>query len=352
MNYAEFKTYIEENIKEVLPPKYAECDIKINEVTKNNETLDGLTILSPDSNISPTIYLNSFYEDYQNGQDIDTIMNRIADTRVEHEVSQNFDINSITNWENVKDKLSTRLLGTEDNSELLANRPHQLMDDLAVTYCILLGTDEQGSASVPVTNQLMDTWGVDQETLHETALENIEALTPSTFKSMTEVMADMMLPQMMEMTGGNEEAARAMLDEMLPSEEKMYVLSNESKLNGAAALLDEKIMDEIAEKFGEDFFILPSSIHEVLIVPESAGMDIKDLESMVQEVNATQVAPQDRLSDHVYKYDEVNREIVRADKAEKSLQFTKESLASDKKEKDAAEKDAPKSPTKNREQSI
>ncbi|MDO4189926.1 MAG: DUF5688 family protein, partial [Lachnospiraceae bacterium] len=309
--------------------------VQLNTVQKNNEALDAITITSPDSNVSPTIYLNSFYEDYQNGQDMDTIMDRIADVRVEHEVSQDFDVSKITDFDQVKDHIAARVVGMEDNADLLDQRPHAEMDDLAVTYCVMLGEDANGSMSVPVTNQLMETWGVTQEDLHDLAKANQDELTPSTFKSMNEVMAEMMIPQIMDDMGLDREAAQEMVESMMPPEDKMFVLSNEQKLNGAAALLDDKMMDQIAEKVGGDFYILPSSVHEVLIVPADAGMDLKDLEAMVQEVNETQVAPQDRLSDHVYQYDTDTHEVFRADRAEEHQQAKEEAKESVEMPKDA-----------------
>ena len=95
----------------------------------------------------------------------------------------------------------------------------------------------------------------------------------------------------------------------------MYVLTNDTKVNGAAAILNDDIRQEIAEKVG-DFYMLPSSIHETLIVPKDAGMEFKELEQMVQEVNQTQVAPGERLSDHVYEYDAKEHELFRSDRAE------------------------------------
>ena len=80
--------------------------------------------------------------------------------------------------------------------------------------------------------------------------------------------------------------------------------------------INDKVMDDIAEKVGGEFYILPSSVHELLIIPRNADTDLKSLESMVQEVNATQVAPEERLSDHVYAYDTKEHELFRADKAE------------------------------------
>lgn len=320
MSFEEFKQEIADNIKDHLPEQYQDSNVQLNTVQKNNEALDAITITSPDSNVSPTIYLNSFYEDYQNGQDMDTIMDRIADVRVEHEVSKDFDVSKITDFDQVKDHIAARVVGMEDNSDLLDQRPHVEMDDLAVTFCVMLGEDSNGSMSVPITNQLMENWGVTVDDLQTLAKENQAELTPSTFKSMSEVMMDMMVPQFMDDMGVDRETAEQMLSDMMPPEEKMFVLSNEQKLNGAAALLDDNMMDQIAEKVGGDFYILPSSIHEVLIVPADAGMDLKELEAMVQEVNETQVAPQDRLSDHVYQYDNDTHEVFRADRAEEHMQ--------------------------------
>lgn len=345
MSFEEFKQEIADNIKDHLPVQYQDSTVQLNTVQKNNEALDAITITSPDSNVSPTIYLNSFYEDYQNGQDMDTIMDRIADVRVEYEVSQDFDVSKITDFDQVKDHIAARVVGMEDNADLLDQRPHAEMDDLAVTYCVMLGEDANGSMSVPITNQLMETWGVTQEELHDLAKANQDELTPSTFKSMNEVMAEMMIPQIMNDMGLDREAAQEMVESMMPPEDKMFVLSNEQKLNGAAALLDDKMMDQIAEKVGGDFYILPSSVHEVLIVPADAGMDLKDLEAMVQEVNETQVAPQDRLSDHVYQYDNETHEVFRADRAEEhqqakeSVEMPKDAVAEQ--PKDKAEKAAP-----------
>ena len=110
---------------------------------------------------------------------------------------------------------------------------------------------------------------------------------------------------------------------MIPPEEEhpsMYVLSNWDTLNGAAALLDAKTMEDISQKLGGDFIVLPSSIHEVIVLPADVEMDRRDLEAMVQDVNAGEVAPEDRLSDHVYMYDSKEKELVLADRMEERKQ--------------------------------
>ena len=316
LSFEDFKQKITDEIKNYLPEWYQDSTVQINTVQKNNEALDSITITSPESNVCPTIYLNSFYEEYKDGKDIESIMDKIADIRVNNEISNDFDVSMITDFDQVKDKIAARLVGLEDNAELLSQRPHETMADIAVTYSVMLGENENGLMSVPITNQLMETWGTTKDELYELALTNMDKLEPSTFRTMNEVLADIMIPKIMEDSGVDRETAEQMVSDMMPPEDKMFVLSNEQKLNGASALLDDKMMDQVAEKIGGDFYILPSSVHEVLIVPADAGMELRDFEAMVQEVNETQVAPQDRLSNHVYQYDNETHEIFRADKAE------------------------------------
>lgn len=318
MNFEEFKQEVMDNIKDHLPEKYEDANVSINEVMKNNETLSGLTIRTDDVNVTPTIYLEGFFREYEDGTSMDEILDNIAEVYENHALDHDFDVSQITDYEKVEDKIIPRVVGIEGNDELLANRPHELVaEDLAIIYAVDLGTGPDGGMSVPITNALMESYGIDQEQLHETAMKNMDENMDITFKGMNEVMAEMMMPQMMEMTGGDEEAAREMLASMVPPEEAMYVVSNEEKLNGAVAVFDQKTMDDIAEKVGGDFYVLPSSVHEALVVPMTEdGPDRAQLESMVREVNETQVAPQDRLSDNVYAYDAEAHELMRADKYE------------------------------------
>lgn len=318
MNYEDFKQEVTDRIKEFLPEKYADADVSIQTVVKNNDLkLDGLMVKLEDSNIAPNIYLNQYFEQYEDGRDMDDIFAAIADVRVEHEASHDFDVSKLTDFDSVKDRISCKLINAEQNAEYLADKPHTMVDDLAVTYYIAIGKEESGTMSAPITNRLMEGYGVTVEQLHQLALDNMDTLTPASFKSMSETMVDMMLPDMMN-RGMSEEEAREAIADMIPTtpEEKLYVLSNEDKLNGAAIVLNDKVMDDITEKLGQDFYILPSSVHEVLVVPKDPSVDLSTLENMVQEVNATQVRPEERLSDHVYAYDAKEHELFRADKAE------------------------------------
>lgn len=332
MNFDEFKQAIVDNIKDYLPAKFEESDVEVRQVLKNNDTvLDGLTIQDPDTNVAPTIYLNQFFEEYQNGRDLNDIIGDIADVYIANTVDKQMDVSIVTDFEKAKGNILPRLVNAEENQELLAQRPHMIMDDLAVTYHLEMGKSDNGNMSVAITNTILDMYNISQEELHDLAVANLEEKMPATFQGMSEVVKEMMLPQIMSDLDLSKEAALDYIEQMIPDgNEQMYVLSNDSKLNGAAAVLNEKAMEDIAEKVGGDFFILPSSIHELLVVPKQDGMELSDLEAMVQEVNATQVAPEEKLSDHVYEYDAKEKELYRADKADEHEQKVEQKHAKEK----------------------
>ena len=310
LSFEEFAKKVQEEIKSYLPEKYADSTVDLHEVIKNNDTkLHALTVSSPEGNVAPTIYLEQYYGDYQDGHDFSDVLEEIAQVRINHEVGRDMDVTMLSDYEKVKEKIIPRLVNLEQNKELLADRPYTVMDDLAVTYHVFLGEHEGGTMSAPVTNAMLSMYGVDVNTIHEQAVANLNEVTPSVFKSMGQVMMEMM---------GDDFPAEL----MPPDDGLMYVLSNKDKLHGASALLDEKMMQEVSERMNGDFYILPSSVHETIIIPKNAEMDRETLEGMVRDVNATQVALDERLSDHVYVYDSKAREIHRADRDEAKVNVT------------------------------
>lgn len=156
MTYDEFKEKIRDEIKDVLPERYENSEVEIHTVNKNNQQLDGLTISSPDGNpVIPTIYLNSFYESYQDGEYFNDILENIANIRTENEHKISLDVNSITDYEIAKDRILPIVVGAEKNAAMFADRPHRTMADLAVLYRVELGNDTRGTMSTPVTYRLL-----------------------------------------------------------------------------------------------------------------------------------------------------------------------------------------------------
>ena len=274
--------------------------VEIHEVIKNNDThLTGLTIRNEASNIAPTIYLNGYFDQYKDGAPLAIICNNIIATYEEHKVTDNFDVTIITDFTKVQDKICYKLVNAQSNHELLKDAPHKIVcDDLAVIFYVLVSQDNAGTASVTVRNNLMELWNVSVEVLYDTAMANTQRLFRGSVRSMADVMMEILADRMDEDNVKEFYDMVVSPDDMIP----MYVCSNTAKLNGAGVILYHDLLKEFAERTGADFYILPSSIHETLLIPQSEIMDVDYLRQMVNEVNSTEVAPEEILSNHVYRY--------------------------------------------------
>ena len=285
MKFDEFANVVVEKIRDYLPDTFAEAEVKLETVIKNNDLkLTGITIRREGSNICPTIYLEQYFKAYESGAEMDKILGKIADTRMKNDFEESFDADQFKDFDWVKDMIVPRLVNKEQNLEQLTERPYSAIADLAVTYHIMLFN---GNASTPVTNDFMKVWGIKTEELHELAVRNMARLIPGTFRGMSVVMN--------ALCGGK-------TDVLDPENEMLFVLSNEGGWYGAAAVLDDKIMKSVVKRVGEKFYVLPSSVHELLVVPSNIGMDVGQLKEMVTSINASEVALEERLSNNVYRY--------------------------------------------------
>lgn len=310
LNFEEFQDYTQRVLKDHLPEELSGATIKRNDVTKNNGlVLHGVTVQPEGSNIAPTIYLDRYYREYEEGAKLDDVIDKIA-TVAKNNVNAPSELGDIaktfTNFENVKNKIIVVAVNTEKNREMLAGMPHQNREDLSLIYKVALGNDEMGMATIAIRNEHMDAWGVTPEEIHNLAMENSKELLPATVQSMNEIMREMFGNE-----GMPDEIVDMMFEEM-PMNQQMYVISNQSKINGAAAMFYEDALSELAEKIGTDLFILPSSVHEVIAVSAEMGSP-EELANMVREVNGGEVSAEEQLSDHVYRFNAETRSITLAD---------------------------------------
>ena len=317
MEYRDFVEQVKEQIQDFLPEKFADAAVEVNQIVKNNDcVLDGLMVRTEESNISPTIYLNPYFEQIQDGAELDDILAQIASVYQSHYIDHDIDVSAVTDFDKIKEKIVCKLINEEANQQFLQDKPYSKLEDLAVVYQILMDKTGEGTATITITDNLMDGYGITLEELHDQALQNMDTLQPHSFKGMNETVAEMIAVDIARDQNIGMDEAKEMAMQMMPDiPDTMFVLTNDTKVNGAAAILNDDIRQEIAEKVG-DFYMLPSSIHETLIIPKDAGMEFKELEQMVQEVNQKQVAPGERLSDHVYEYDAKEHELFRSDRAE------------------------------------
>ncbi len=302
MDYKEFCEHVKDEIKGVLPEQYESYEVQLHTVSKPNVGLQvGLTFVSPVSGTpAPVIYLEPYYDAYLNrGMTVGHLMNQIADLAVKGiEKGRNASdgmlglVPDMTSWEKVKDKVTVRVIGVSRNTELLKNVPCRLYGDIALIYQVSVRVEDDTLMTVRITNNMMEQYGISEPQLYDTAMENSQRLQKVTCRPMGEVIGDLL----------------GMEDDPLMDEApaKLYVLSNESLQFGAAALFYPGVIEKISKSIPEGFYILPSSIHEVLILPKNQGEKAM-LENMVQEINETQVAPDEVLSDFVSEYDSQTR---------------------------------------------
>lgn len=183
---------------------------------------------------------------------------------------------------------------------------------MAITYHLKMNMDENGVASAVVAHDNLRMYGVSVEELHQAALENSEKMFPLYTFDLNERMRQSFIDDMKQ-DGMPDEMIEELLKDFPESRENaMTVVTNDVGVNGAAAIFYPGVMDKIAETTKGDYFILPSPVHETIILPDNGAMTAKELEAMVTEINATQVEPWDRLTDQVYHYDPIDRVFEKA----------------------------------------
>ena len=322
-NFEDFCDYVQMSIKDHLPVEQQDAKVTINNVMKNNGlTLHGVVVHPEGQCVAPTIYLEGFFKQYEEGADLDSVMDKIAGTISEHlntpeefsDVAQMY-----SNYDAVKDKIVMAVVNTAKNRELLSQVPHTEREDLSLIYKVVVGTGADGIGSITIRNEHMEQWGVTVDEIHEMAMKNTREILPVTVQTMTEVMREMFGSD-----GMPEEMAEMMFSDM-PLNQQMFIISNKSKVNGAASMFYEDTLSELADKIGTSLYILPSSVHEVIAVSTDMGTP-EALAGMVREVNGGQVAPEEQLSDHVYKFDAKAKIISLADTTMEQLKVSENNV--------------------------
>lgn len=288
MDYESFALTIMEELQQHLDRVGA--TLYRHEVMKNNGVVkDAISARYPDSHVAPTVYLNDLFELHKDGYSVSELVDTTMDNLERHKKAA-MDMPFLT-AESARQNLYCTVVNTAENAEMLKNAPHEKLEDLSVVARFRVGED----GSFLVTNDLCKTLQMTSEEVMEAAHANSDK-EEYTCQSMTEVLREMMLGNGMP---------EDYVDEMIRMEGDqcpMWVLSNESKVDGAVAIASQDTLKAAHEKLGEDYYVLPSSRHEVILVPQSAVTDVEDLKQMVQEVNATEVRRVDKLSDSVYTF--------------------------------------------------
>lgn len=304
MDYEMFKEIVREKIKDYMPPEYENAAVDILAVNKVNGKRDALAFRKPGERVAPNLYLDDFYKDYKQCDDLEMTLRNMAEryTEAAERTAKELKVD----MSQMKDRVTMMLVNTEQNKEMLADMPHREFQDLSVIYRYVVAQDEQGVASFKVTNAIMEQAGMTPEELFQLASENTKKMFPPKIASMEDVMLDMMKGDGIPDELADELAV--FFDTEKDPKASMWLIGNISGINGAVSMLYDENLQKLAEKMGTDLYIIPSSVHEVLAVSVEMG-NPEELAEMVQQVNMSSVELEDRLSNNVYHYDKDLRQL-------------------------------------------
>lgn len=298
-SFEEFKEILREEVD-----KRVEGEVTTVTMTKNNGVkLDALSVKSKSSNVAPVIYLDSYYNEYSKGRSIESIVDSIVFT-ARSESNVNIDIVSdFMDFNKIRDSIEIKLINRDKNMELLSNVPYVEFLDMAIVFIVNVALEEdEGKATVLINNSHVKMWGIEKEELHDIAKRNSLKNNPAVIKDVVDIIKEMYIDKV-----ADTEEICAMLDCM---DSDMNVLTNKSRFYGAVTITYENVLRDFANSNNCNLYILPSSIHECILILEKYAMSVQELREMVQSVNSTEVSDEEVLSDNVYYYDRNSNKIT------------------------------------------
>ena len=298
MNYREFAGAVEKQMNYKL-----EGGVRASLYTavKNNaKERTGVVIESPGINISPTIYLEEYFEDYLKGKNLEIIVSEILGFYDSIKQEASWDCERLRSYDGVKQRIVFKLVNTMKNRKFLDTVPHRSFFDLSIVFYVLFEVTEEGTAAMTVSDSHAKQWKVTADILWADAVRNVRRLLPAEFVTMNHALREMLMEKG-ENTGHEKEDGN-LLPGNNSERDGMYILSNVLRSYGAACIAYPNILEMIGEILQGDYYILPSSVHEVVVVPYSVGLDIAELDAMARETNLTQVAEEVVPSFHAYLY--------------------------------------------------
>ena len=269
-------------------------EVVIDEVAKVNEIKTAISIR--DGNLGANFYIEDFYED---GMSAEYCANMIVEA-YENCPKLGFDVENYDfSFEAIKDKLIARLVGIERNKKLLESVAYKDMGcGLAIVPAIVPVIEPNGEFLVNVSKTLAEHYGYDVDKLVDTALVNDANNKPAALMNLMGAVFGV-TQNIFEM----EDPSGAVGDGML-------VLTNEETVMGASVIFHKGVLDKTRKIIGDDFYVLPSSIHEVIIVPDHAGNTAEELKAIVNGANRNVVDEKDILSDDVYFFNGELRKVA------------------------------------------
>ena len=283
--YGEFIEKFADELKKFTTP---DEQVSTKVVKKNNGVYQqAIVIRTKDSNAFPLIYPTQQFLEYQDTKDIETIARQTIRFYRDQNRRLQFDADFFTDLEKAGRNIVCRIISREKNEQLLEHIPHKDFLNLAVVYYCLTDVSPIGKGAILIRNEHLKMWGISCETLDVIARSNTRKLLPYDFRSMKDMISSILGK---EVSGPEDK------------ESSLYVLSNVARCFGAVWITDRDVLETIGRQLNEDYYVLPSSVHECVVLPCRGENDEKKLSAMVREINSTQVRPEEVLADSVYRY--------------------------------------------------
>ncbi len=289
-----------EQIKEEIIGLFPEDIVEIRDVVKNNgKHVETLMIRRENQNVSPNFYLDEIYERYRRGMSVREIAEQIV-SGYERSIRDSEKLQVDFDFVNCREKIVLRLISGERNREILDEVPHIPFLDLAIVFYVVVRQEKDEIGSIRVTNFLQEQWDISTQAMFVLAMENTQRMFPAR----EAMMLNMMEEQMLEVMEQNEEI-REYFERQNDERDELdipYVITNTCGINGATVILYPDILERLGEKFGANYFLLPSSIHEFIALSSETSIMADRLRFVVGKVNSLCVSHEEQLSENVYYY--------------------------------------------------
>lgn len=287
----EYKEFLDNLVLELSKQTRGHISVHINHILKNNHSpMDSITIRMEGENAAPAIYTERFYRQYREGMSMEEVVSQVLSYHYEHKICGHFDASQYLDFQKIRSGIVCRIVNYEKNREMLTTVPYMRFLDLAVIYYHRIEDPVFGIASVLIRKSHLEMWKISEKELNEIARKNTREQGLSVLEIGT------------------------LIDELddipdVPVKDPeliypMYVMTNPDRCFGAVNMIFGDILEIIAERVGGNYYLLPSSVHECMIVPddEEGLFDPQNLKKMVIEVNEAIVAEEEVLSESVYYY--------------------------------------------------
>ncbi|MDO4487006.1 MAG: DUF5688 family protein [Bacillota bacterium] len=291
LSYEGFRNVLFSQTKRVFSEEFGIEDITVEKTIRNNDTqIEVLCIKHGSTGCMPNIHMDDLYEVYENGENIDEIIDAVKEMYIRCSKFALPDLEKmrafVENIDEAKGQIEFRLINADTNAKRLEDKPFKRFGEFALSYQLKVGAADNGFYVTLITNDMMEQWNLNIDELHRLAVENMDPINNFVLQNLSQAFN-------------------------LPKDVGMFMLSNKQKLNGATMIVFDEVRQKVGRLVGGDYFILPSSVHEVIIMPKRYDSDVRHLTNMIRSANRDEriVKPDDFLSDNLYEYNMDTRKV-------------------------------------------